>query len=98
MKREARNFPIQSPASDLTLLASMAVHKSLPKDIMIVNLVHDSIIIEAPNVKSIVMPLLHNMKTVMEEIPQKELNPEFSFPAEFSVGTSWGNMKDIDVA
>ena len=37
------------------------------------------------------------VKNVMEEIPQKELNPEFAFPAEFSVGTSWGNMKDIEI-
>lgn len=97
MKREARNFPIQSTAADLTLLAAMAIHKVLPKNCMIVNLVHDSIIIEAPNVKTVVMPLLQMMKNTMEQIPQKELHPQFEFPAEFSIGKSWGNMKPIEV-
>ena len=97
MKREARNFPIQSTAADLTLLAALAIHKVLPKDCMIVNLVHDSIIIEAPNVKAVVMSLLQMMKNTMEQIPQKELHPQFEFPAEFSIGKSWGNMKGIEI-
>lgn len=103
LKREARNFPIQSTASDLTLLAAMDIQNKVinisdPKhNIMIVNLVHDSIITEAPNNEAIVMDLIHKMKDVMEVIPQREIQPVFSFPAEFSVGTHWGAMKELDI-
>ncbi len=96
LKREARNFAIQSIASDLTLLAAMAIEPKLQKyNAMIVNLVHDSIIIEAPNDKKLVMELLNTMKEIMERIPQEKLHPVIPFPAEFSIGKSWGDMKEI---
>ena len=98
MKRQARNFPIQSPASDLTFLASMDIYKIVTDyQSMIVNLVHDNVVVESPNIKTTVMPLLNIMKGIMEEIPQRELNPAFPFPAEFSIGKSWGDMKEIEV-
>jgi len=96
--RVARNFPIQSPSSDLTFLSGMEIHKTIGNyQSMIVNLVHDSIIPEAPNNKKIAFDLMKDMKGTMERIPQEELHPEFDFPVEFSVGTSWGDMNKVEI-
>jgi len=96
--RIARNFPIQSPSSDLTFLSAMEIHRTINNyQSMIVNLVHDSVITEAPNNKKIAFALMKQMKNIMEKIPQEELHPKFDFPVEFSIGTSWGNMKRVEI-
>jgi len=99
IKKEARNFPIQSTASDLTLLAALEIHNTLVKkyNAMIVNMVHDSIIIEIDNKKSVVLPFIKEMKNIMEGIPHKYLKPHFTFPAEFEVGTHWGEMTEVEI-
>jgi len=98
MLRVARNFPIQSPSSDFNLLAAMEIHKIIGSyQSMIVNLVHDSTVCEALNNKKIAFDLMRKMKEIMERVPQDEFHPEFDFPVEFSIGTSWGNMKKVDI-
>ena len=76
-------------------LAAMELHNTVLKNssAFIVNLVHDAVVIECDNNKKVVYDLMRAMKEVMEAVPERELKPEFAFPAEFSIGKSWGNMK-----
>ena len=96
LKNEARNFAIQSIASDLTLLSAMAMENELLKyNATIVNLVHDSIIVEVANSKSVVTPVIDIITNTMQQIPKDRLRPDFPFPAEIAVGKSWGAMKGL---
>lgn len=97
LKNEAKNFTIQSTASDLTFISAMILEEPLKKlNSMIVNLVHDSIIIEAPNERNIFNQVVDLICQVMENVPKDTLHPTIPFPAELKVGKSWGSMFEID--
>lgn len=93
---EARNFPIQSLASDLTLLSAMDMlpHiKSVYKG-KIVNIVHDSILVEAPNDTTLVAELRKYIEETMRQTPTKYIGNRVPFEADSKIGTSWGNMHE----
>ncbi len=99
LKNESKNIVIQSIASDLTLLSGMQLETLLKQyNAFIVNMVHDSIVVEAPNNRESVIKVLKIMKTIMEGTPEKYLTPKpnIPFPAEFKIGKSWGNMENYD--
>ncbi len=93
LQREAVNMPIQSSASDLTLLKAMELHEIFTKkypEVHMVLTVHDSIIAECPD------PLVHEvsvlMKQVMEDMPFKTDVP---FPVEIKIGTHLGQGEKL---
>ena len=90
-ENEAVNFPIQSTASDLTLLSAIQLHHSIRDIAKILILVHDSILFELPkeNVKLVVAPILHTMQT----LPGKYLKTDMPFIADIEIGTNWGNLE-----
>jgi DNA polymerase-1 len=97
-KNEARNFSIQSIASDLTLLSAIELEGPLLNLFsFIVNIIHDSILIEAPNSKLRVYQIIDLLKEIMENTPNKWLKPEIPFPVEVKIGHSWGSLKEIDI-
>jgi len=84
--REGVNFPIQSGASDITLSSVIRLHmalKHLYPEAQIVIMVHDSIIVECPEV--IAQEVADLMKQIMEDIPS--IVP---FPVEIKIGKRWG--------
>lgn len=97
VQNEAINFPIQSVASDMTLFSLIEIHKWLQERIptaYIVNTVHDSIIVEAPNNPAVIHRIVHKAKEIMEDIPKQYLNSPIPFKADAEVGNRWGMLKD----
>lgn len=93
--RKAINFPIQSVASDMTLMAALHIDKLMPEEVGgIVCLVHDSILIECDEKYATEVACLCK-QTMVAEIPQ-QLDEKFGIKlhipmeAEVSIGTQWG--------
>lgn len=97
LQNEARNFVIQSVASDLTLLSAMYAEqplRSLGCDV--INLVHDSILLEIPNDDKIMYEAMRILGNTMREVPVVELNTDVPFEVDFSVGKEWGNLVELE--
>ena len=86
--REAVNFPIQSGASDLTLLAIIEADKVFREhypEAKIIAMVHDSILVELP--EPIAQEVADVLQKIMEDVP---FEAEVPFPAEVKIGRRWG--------
>lgn len=98
LKNEARNFRIQSIASDLTLTSAMALETPIKMfDAKIVNLVHDSILIEMPDRDDLVQPLAKLVTSTMSHIPKIKLGATIPFEADVHVGYKWGYLNEIQI-
>jgi DNA polymerase-1 len=92
-QNECKNFTIQSIASDLTLLSAMKLEDLIaPYNAKIINLVHDSIIIELDNDKNKVENVCNLVYNIMKETPKKYLNTAIPFKCEIKYGYNWGEM------
>ena len=95
LQNEAANFPIQSTASDLTLVSAMRMQPRLRKySASVINLVHDSILIEAPAVRSTVDTIVREALRIMEQVPIDTIRAKVPFVAEAKVGKAWGHLKE----
>lgn len=99
LQNEASNMPHQSIASDITLQAAIRLRPILQAiGCEIVNLVHDSILIEVPDNAIIIEQVKKLAIGVMEMIaPEWDLT-EVPFKADGKMGDRWGNdfMKDFE--
>lgn len=96
LENEARNFVIQSVASDLTLISGMRAEKPLQElGIKIVNLVHDSILMECPDDMEVINKAIKIVTDIMTTVPKEELNTEVPFDVEFSLGVEWGKLEVV---
>lgn len=100
VKNEARNFRVQSIASDLTFMSGMALEWDLRKmSSEIVNLVHDNLIAEAlgdPDSSS-VKASVDLIRKVMEDVPKRPpINTNIPFAVDIKVGQDWGNMTPVE--
>jgi DNA polymerase-1 len=93
LENEAANFVIQSTASDLTLLSAMHMHDELVQrwDAHIINLVHDSILIECQPAEAEEVGAY--AQGVMEATPWDELQWSFPFTADYKIANRWGDLK-----
>jgi len=93
LKNESRNFKIQSTGSDLNLLSAIGLEKSLLElDAFSVNLIHDAILVEAPNDREKVNKIRALVEGTMEQIPIEWLHPKIPFKVDISFGFKWGEM------
>ena len=96
VEREAINFPVQSVASDMTLLSAVRLNPKLDGLAKIVNLVHDSIVIEVPEEN--LMEVAELTKKTMEETPEIYLDDlDVPFTADVEVGQSWGKLEELAI-
>lgn len=92
--RQAINFPVQSAAGQLTLVAMVLVHKKLPRGQWVVGTVHDSILLEVDEDKAEEIAIL--LKQVMEEETPAYVMEEFGWhipipiEAEVYIAQRWG--------
>lgn len=91
--RQAVNFPIQSTASDLSILGMNKVSEALIHQGLsarIVCFVHDSVIVEAPD---------EEIDEVIKLLKKEMVYFNDQFPVEFAVGIkagkSWGSMEEL---
>lgn len=93
IENEAVNFPIQSTASDLTLLSAVRLHQQTSSLAKILILVHDSILFDVP--KDNVSILIPQILDVMQTLPGYYLNTNMPFVADVEVGHNWGNLDKV---
>lgn len=93
--REAVNFPVQSAASDLTLLSIIELNRIFKndfRDVKIVIMVHDSIIVECPDYQ--VQEVGKIMLDIMTDTPFETF---VKFPVELKAGRYWGQGELLEV-
>jgi len=87
-ERQAMNFPIQSSASDITMLAMIKFFETIDRPCRLVNFVHDAILVEcrkeeADYVADFLRKTMENVVTL--KVPLK---------ADIKIGRSWGDCLD----
>lgn len=93
---EARNFRIQSISSDLTLISAIRIQPRIEfYGAHIVNLVHDSILVECPEDPNILKAVAAIVEEEMSATPIRELACEIPFGVDIELGDSWGTIQDI---
>lgn len=93
-QNEASNFPISSTASDLTLDAAMQAEPLLDEiDAQIVNLIHDSILVECDDTPEAILEVSRILVETMRRVPREVLGELVPFDAEIKIGTHWGEME-----
>ena len=84
--RAAINHPIQGTEADLMKLAMIELDKKLDDDCIQLLQIHDSILVEAPEVKAEKVGAL--MKAVMEKVYKLPVNLD----VDVSIGKNWGEL------
>lgn len=96
-ERQAINTPVQSPASDITVLAMILIDKNIEKYYKgkadLVGQVHDAIMVEAD--KDVSLEVARMVKTCMENVPVVlskyfSVNLDLPIEAEVELGSAWG--------
>lgn len=93
-QNEARNFRVQSVSSDLTLISANYIRpKLVPYNAFIINLVHDSIVVECPNDLDTIREVSSLIREEMMATPLRELKCVIPFETDTEVGPSWGALE-----
>ena len=95
--RKGKNYPVQSLASDLTLMALKALHHRLRRwKSRIIGEVHDSIIFETT--KRELASLVGLVRGVCEHIETKPFGFELSVPLAIDIqcGRNWKDLKPVN--
>ena len=97
IQNEAANFPHQSTASTITIHGGMRIQDKLRReyDTDIVNLVHDSILMEVPESYEAVEAVAKIAIDELEQVPIDWGITRIPFKAEAKVGSRWGSLEDI---
>jgi DNA polymerase I-like protein with 3'-5' exonuclease and polymerase domains len=103
ISNEAVNFPIQSIASDLTLMSVCEItdtlkQRGLAEDARIVATVHDSIIFEVTDKDEIVDAVANIGKSIMESQSSKLPDCEVPIKSDVEVGYTWGGLSSWEPA
>lgn len=98
VQNEACNFPIQSTASDLTLRAAIEMQPALEAyGAHIINLVHDSILLEIRDDSAAIEYAINMADGIMRAVPARVLGPEVPFATDAKVGPNWADMQEWKV-
>jgi len=94
LQNEAKNFPIQSSSSDLLLDCSMLMEEKLKTemDTFILNLIHDSDLLDIPANKESLMAVGKYANEVMTKRPVEKFNCPIPFKTDFEIGFNWGEL------
>ncbi len=97
-ERMAINAPMQGTQADLAKLAMIEVDKLIEKenlrsDVRLILQIHDELIYEISEDKA--LEIAKRIKHIMESILPKEKSMGVPIIANASIGSNWGEMKDI---
>lgn len=93
LQNEAKNFPIQSSSSDTLLWCCLQHEEEMEEHgIKLINLIHDSALIEIPADPKVVQWFGQNMNKWMINVPVELFDCPVPFATDFEIGTSWGNL------
>jgi uracil-DNA glycosylase family 4 len=96
VQNEASNFPMQSTASDITLVAASEMEPDLPASVEIINLVHDSILFECPDSPDIVREVIRIAKYHLKRVPEEAFRSVVPFESDAKLGFAWGALAEWD--
>lgn len=104
--RQSSNAPVQGIASDAAMLGASFLNNMLKRDygneVYIQNVVHDSVIVQAPFDANLIKQLIPKMEYCLTEEVQDYLEMAFEVPktlpleVEFEMGLSWGSLEKWD--
>ena len=97
LQNEAANFPHQSIASDITLTAAIRTEPTLRSwGVRIVNLIHDSILMEVPITpqNEIRGRAIELVSTALQQVPIDMGITKVPFETDAEVGHRWGSLKE----
>lgn len=96
---EAKNFRIQSISSDNTFLSGMDMEEELLNtyDTYIINLIHDSILLDLPADPTIVNAVAKFATGTMIAWPKKRFGCEVPFKSDVDLGPNWGDFGSYDI-
>lgn len=102
IQNEYVNTPIQSMASDLTMMSLIRISKWIKEnniDARIVITVHDSIVLEVIDDDAVIDKVAKACTKIMADVPKQFIeNCPVPFKADAEVGYSWGNLKAWDTS
>lgn len=98
LSNEAKNFRIQSISSDNCFLSAMEAEDKLRDeyDSYVINLIHDSILLDVPADPAIVKAVSQYMSEVMMQQPIKQFNCNVPFKCDTDLGPNWGDVCGYD--
>lgn len=98
LQNEAKNFPIQSSSSDLLLVSAMEMEKYLLEelDTRILNLVHDSVLLEIPAKVDFIAEVGKYCNNIMVRKPIELFNCPVPFKTDFEIGINWGELVEFN--
>ena len=100
VQNEAVNFPIQSIASDMTLISLLEIqnwitNQMLENRVAITITVHDSIMLEVDNDPQLIELVAAMGTKIMENVPHRYLpGLDFPFVADVETGYKWGDLHE----
>jgi DNA polymerase-1 len=97
--KEAYNFPMQSAAASIINRATIKLFKILQEqfpETLLVAQIHDQLVFEAPDRAEYLKKLLPLIRTEMER-PVKAWNTVVSFPVDFELGPSLGELEKFEL-
>lgn len=94
LQNEACNFPEQSTASDITLHAAIRSIEPV-KPSLLVNLVHDSIMLDLDDDRSEIVRCGSIIAEEMRKVPREFGLDLVTFESDAKLGTHWGSMEEI---
>lgn len=101
VQNEYINTPIQSVASDLTMMSVLEIDKWLKLreiDAHVILSVHDSIILEVKADDKLIEDVIRNCKAIMQRVPRNHLEGcKIPFEADAEVGTNWGALEEWNI-
>lgn len=93
LQNEAKNFPIQSSSSDTLLWCCIQHEKELAEhDCRIIDLIHDSVLVEIPANAETVQWFGKKMNEWMTAVPVELFNCPVPFKTDFEIGLNWGDL------
>lgn len=93
LQNEAKNFPIQSSSSDTLLWCCVQHEKELvDHGIRIIDLIHDSVLVEIPANAEAVQWFGRKMNQWMTAVPIDLFNCPVPFKTDFEIGLNWGDL------
>ena len=95
LQNEFKNFPIQGSSSHTLLYSGMRVERILKSkyDTTIIDLIHDSMLLEVPMDKETVQAVSKFVSEVMIETPKLLFNCDVPFKCDTDLGPDWGNVQ-----
>jgi DNA polymerase-1 len=98
LQNEFKNFPIQGSSSHTLVYSGLSVEQHLLTEYntYIIDLIHDSMLLEVPKDKDTVLAVAKYVDKVMVDTPIKLFNCNIPFKTDTDIGPDWGSLEALN--